>query len=34
MYQGCTADQIKNIEDQIKKSKQEASRLQAKTRNN
>lgn len=34
MYQGCSADQIKNIEEQIKKNKQEASRLQAKTRNN
>ncbi len=34
MYQGCSTDQIKNIEEQIKKSKQEASRLQAKTRNN
>lgn len=34
MYQGCAADQIKNIEEQIKKNKQEASRLQAKTRNN
>lgn len=34
MYQGCSADQIKNIEEQIKKSKQETSRLQVKTRNN
>lgn len=28
MYQGCTSDQIKNIEEQIKKNKAEASRLQ------
>lgn len=30
MYQGCSSDQIKNIEEQIRKSKQETSRLQAK----
>lgn len=29
MYQGCANDQIKNIEEQIKKSKQETNRLQA-----
>ena len=34
MYQGCGADQIKNIEEDIKKNKQESSRLQAKTRSN
>lgn len=34
MYQGCTADQIKNIKDQLKKSKQETSRLRVKTEDN
>lgn len=36
MYQGYSVDQIKNIEERITKSKQSASRLQAKvqTRNN
>ncbi|TWI20343.1 helix-turn-helix domain-containing protein [Sphingobacterium siyangense] len=34
MYQGCSSEQIKNIEEQIIKSKKETSRLQAKTREN
>ena len=34
MYQGCSSDQIKNVEDQIKKSQQEANRLEKKSRNN
>jgi len=36
MYQGCSADQIKNLEEQLDKSKLEAARLQAqvKARNN
>ncbi|TYR37445.1 helix-turn-helix transcriptional regulator [Sphingobacterium phlebotomi] len=36
MFQGCSSDQIKNLEHEVEKSKREASRLQAKihTRNN
>lgn len=30
MYQGCSSDQIKNIEEQIEKNKHATSRLQAK----
>lgn len=36
MYQGCSSDQIKNLEEQVDKSKRDANRLQARvqTRNN
>lgn len=34
MYQGCGADQIKNIEEDIKKNKEEASRLRSKAGSN
>lgn len=36
MYQGFSADQVKNLEEQVDKSKREASRVQSKiqTRNN
>lgn len=36
IYQGCSSDQIKNLEEEVEKSKRETSRLQAKirTRNN
>lgn len=36
MYQGCSAEEIKNLEEQVENSKRQASRVQAKiqTRNN